>query len=95
MILASVRGTITAPHKNKEFVGHKIMIVQPVNLQLEAEGKTFLAIDNAQAGIGDMVLVLKEGGGARMVLKNKNIAVQAVIVGIVDSVDIDYELIQS
>jgi microcompartment protein CcmK/EutM len=46
----------------------------------------FLALDSTQAGIGDTVLVNREGSGARQVLNNPDAPVISVIVGIVDSV---------
>ena len=62
------------------------------------EGDTsgdFVALDNSQAGIGDTVLVLREGSGARQVLENKDACVISVIVGIVDSVSIRFNYFQS
>jgi microcompartment protein CcmK/EutM len=49
-------------------------------------GEDFIALDNTQAGIGDTVLVNREGNGARQALKMPDGAVISVIVGIVDSV---------
>jgi len=49
----------------------------------------FIALDNTQAGIGDTVLVNREGNGARQALKNPNACVISVIVGIVDSVHLE------
>jgi len=53
-------------------------------------GGDFLALDNSQAGIGDTVLVLREGSGARQVMNNPDACVVSVIVGIVDSISVDY-----
>ncbi len=49
----------------------------------------FLALDCSHAGIGDTVLINREGGGARQVLKNPDAPVISVIVGIVDSVTLE------
>jgi len=88
MIICRVIGDIVSTVKNKEFTGKKIMIVQPLNLDNQAEGEAFLALDSVQAGIGDRVLVMREGGSARIVFNNNNIPVQAVITAIVDGIDI-------
>jgi microcompartment protein CcmK/EutM len=48
----------------------------------------FIALDNTQAGIGDTVLVNREGNGARQVLNNPDACIISVIIGIVDSVNI-------
>jgi microcompartment protein CcmK/EutM len=47
-----------------------------------------VAVDRAQAGVGDTVLVNAEGGGARLVFGRKltdPLAIQDVIVGVVDA----------
>ncbi len=55
-------------------------------------GASFLAMDVADAGEGDMVLVMREGGSARIVFNDEQIPVQAVIVGVVDRVEWDPDL---
>jgi microcompartment protein CcmK/EutM len=49
----------------------------------------FVALDSTQAGIGDTVLVNREGNGARQVLNNPDGCVISVIVGIVDSLFVE------
>ena len=67
----------------------KILIVQPVEPGGTPEGKSFLAIDTVQAGIGDLVLVLEEGGSARMITgEPEALTVKCVIAGIVDEVTV-------
>jgi len=88
MFIARVIGDVVATSKNAQLTGRKLLLVQPLNLQDEAEGKALIAIDSVQAGTGDRVLVMREGGGARIILNNEKIPVQAVIVGIVDGMDI-------
>ena len=63
-------------------------MVQPLGLEDEAPDEDFIALDSTQAGIGDTVLVNREGNGARQVLRNPDACVISVIVGIVDSVHI-------
>jgi len=58
-------------------------------LEGEAPDEDFIALDNTQAGIGDTVLVNREGNGARQILKNPDACVISVIVGIVDSIFIE------
>lgn len=88
MIICRVIGDIVSTVKNKEFIGKKIMIVQPLDLEDQAEGEAFLALDSVQAGIGDRVLVMREGGSARIVFDNNEIPVQAVITAVINGIDI-------
>jgi len=86
MIICKVIGDIVSTVKNEHFIGKKLMIVQPLDLQGQPEGEAFLAIDTVQAGPGDRVLVMREGGSARIVFQDDEIPVQAVITAIVDEV---------
>lgn len=63
-----------------------MLVVQPLALPGQAEDGDFLAVDSTQAGIGDTVLVNREGNSARQVLGIPNGCIISVIVGIVDSV---------
>ena len=67
MIIAKVIGNVVSTIKEKGYESKKIMIVQPVNPDGISKGKSFLAIDAVQAGVGDTVLVLEEGNSARQI----------------------------
>jgi len=87
MILAQVTGNVVSTIKAIGYESRKILIVQPVNPDGTHAGKTFLAIDAVQAGVGDTVLVMEEGGSARLILDEPGtFTVKAVIAGIVDKV---------
>ena len=88
MILCRVTGNIVSTIKHPSHQGHKTMIVQPVDEEGQDTGKSFLAHDKAQSGPGDLVLVEQEGNCARELLGNKTDPFHAVIVGIVDKVQI-------
>ena len=89
MIICKVSGDIVSTVKNKRFVGKKILIVQPLDLEDNPQGEAFLALDAVQAGVGDRVLVLREGGSARIVFDDNEIPVQAVITAVIDGIEID------
>lgn len=65
-----------------------MLVVQPLTLPDDDIEGDFVALDNTNAGVGDTVLVNREGNGARQVLNNPEACVISVIVGIVDSVNI-------
>jgi microcompartment protein CcmK/EutM len=52
-------------------------------------GGSFLAVDSVQAGVGDQVLVAREGNAARQVLDAGNAPIHSVILAIVDEIDVD------
>lgn len=65
-----------------------MFVVQPIDELGRDVGASFVAVDTAQAGVGDTVIVLTEGNGVRQILGQGDIVpIRSVIVGIVDSVD--------
>jgi microcompartment protein CcmK/EutM len=87
MILAKIIGNVVSTVKEPGYESRKILIVQPIDPSGGARGKSFLAVDAVQAGIGDTVLVIEEGGSARMILNEPDtFTVKAVIAGIVDHI---------
>ena len=87
MILGKVVGTIWATRKDEEMVGMKLQIVKHVDLDYKLKDTFVVAVDTVQAGIGDVVLVAS-GSSARQTAVTKNKPVDAVIVAVVDRLDI-------
>ncbi len=89
MYIGRVSGTVVATIKNELFQGRKLLVVDRLNLQGKATGRYDIAVDMVQAGAGDLVLVLDEGNSARQIVgREPNGAIRAVIVGIIDQVEI-------
>lgn len=72
MILAKVIGTVVMTVKHKAYEGEKLLAVQPLDESLAETGKSWLAVDRAQAGVGDTVLVMREGTGIRQIVGREN-----------------------
>jgi len=89
MQIGKVTGTVVTTISHPHFNNRRLLVVQPLMLPGEKPDGDFLALDNSHAGIGDTVLVNREGNGARQVLNNPDAAVISVIVGIIDSLYID------
>lgn len=88
MMVASVTGTLFATRKNPHLDGKKLLVVREQTPAGKPEGPTFLAVDRVDAGVGDRVLINKEGSSARLLFGEEEIPVQAVIVAVIDSVDL-------
>jgi microcompartment protein CcmK/EutM len=86
MIYAQVTGTVVATAKIEQLKGLKLMIVHPINPDGDFVGKQIVAIDMVQAGIGDKVLIIDEGGSAGIMLGIPGQPIRTVIAAIVDSV---------
>ena len=86
MYIGKVIGTVVATTKISHLEGRKLLMVDQLDFEGEGTGDYDIAVDVAQAGIGDTVLVIDEGNGARQILELDPGAIRAVIVGVVDEV---------
>ena len=87
MFLADVVGTVVSPVQIRWLDGEKLLLLRPVLPDGTPTGKTRVALDRAQAGVGDRVLVLDEGNGGRQILDDPTAAVKTIVVGVVDYID--------
>ncbi len=87
MIPAKVICPVIATIKHPLLKGRAIFVVQPLDKDQKPKGKSFVALDSVQARPGDVVLVTREGNSCRQILKDELAPVNALITGIVDSID--------
>ena len=87
MILGKVIGTVWSTRKDENLVGAKFLIVRALNLDLTPKQNTVVAVDSVGAGFGEVVLVA-QGSSARQTKITKNKPVDAVIMAIVDKLDL-------
>ena len=93
MILARVEGSVVATKKNPKMTGSKFLVVRPFVIdspaakEMKPGSSTLVAVDSLGAGEGDAVLVV-QGSSARLAADDKDSPVDAVIIGIVDTVDL-------
>ena len=94
MFVAKVTGSLISTQKVASMKGFKLLVVEPYRVEpskresLVTTGRTFVAVDTLGAGVGDYVL-LTQGSSARLTPETKNMPIDAVVVGIVDSVPVD------
>src|SRR2546425_11121163 len=93
MFLARVEGSIVATKKDPSMSGRKLLLVRPQLVDEKDPTKfrdganTIVAVDSVGAGIGEMVMFC-QGSSARLAPNLKDAPVDAVIIGIVDTVDV-------
>ncbi|WP_195575389.1 EutN/CcmL family microcompartment protein [Paenibacillus sp. 1001270B_150601_E10] len=91
MIVGQVMGSLWATRKDNKLNGLTFLVVKPISYtDKPTERDCFVAADNAGAGIGDTVLVTT-GSAARTSIATPDAPVDAVIVGIVDSIEVAHE----
>ena len=90
MTLAKVKGNLVSTQKNSYLIGHKLLLVHPIDLDNNYIGNNdVVALDMVDAGIGDTVLLLQEGKSVQQILGHRNAPVHSVVVAVVDSVDVN------
>jgi microcompartment protein CcmK/EutM len=94
MFIAKVTGSVVATQKVASMVGRKLLTVEPLRVNPEARtqligtGRTFVCVDTVGAGLGEMVLIV-QGSSARLTPDTEKLPVDASIIGIIDTVNVE------
>ncbi len=88
MLIAKVVGTTVSTIKDEKIIGRKLLIVRQTDEKGEPFGKPFVAVDTVNAGVGDLVLTAG-GSSARQTTITKDRPVDAVIMAMIDSLEVD------
>jgi ethanolamine utilization protein EutN len=86
MELARVEGSVVATAKNDRLKGHKLLLVNLVDLDLKPTSNFLVAVDSVGAGDGEIVIVVR-GSSARQSAQLANIPTDTSIVAIIDSIE--------
>lgn len=92
MLIAKVIGTTISTIKNEKLVGRKLLILRETNESGEPTGKPYVAVDTVDAGIGDLVLTA-HGSSGRQTDQTKDSPVDAVIMAVIDHLEVDGEVV--
>src|SRR5215207_7751821 len=98
MFLARVTGHVVATQKVQSMTGHKLLLVDPLRIdpqkkdRLVSTGRTFVVVDTVGAGQGELVLIV-QGSSARLTPETEKLPVDATIIGIVDTVNVENKTI--
>lgn len=93
MFIGKVTGSLVATQKVASMTGHKLLMVEPYRVdektrdRLAPTGRTFVVVDTLGAGVGQMVLVC-QGSSARLTPETEKLPIDAVVIGLVDTVDL-------
>lgn len=98
MFIAKVVGSLVATQKVEEMTGRKLLLIEPYRIDesrtgMKTTGRSLVAVDTVGAGENEFVLVV-QGSSARMTPETKPLPVDAAIIGIVDSINLDKHVIK-
>jgi ethanolamine utilization protein EutN len=88
MQIARVIGSAVSTVKDPKLTGLKLLVVQKASPDNQVYGDAFIAADTVGAGEGELVMLV-EGSSSRYTGKTLDIAIDAVIIGILDSLEVD------
>lgn len=94
MLIAKVVGNVVSTQKHEDYRGHKLLIVRQVGTDGEFCGPEMITVDGADgdAGVGDMVLVIQEGGGARHAARCDHPGpIDLCVIAVVDVINIPHQ----
>lgn len=91
MLIARVIGTTVSTVKDEKLSGRKLMVLRQTDEHGMPTGKPYVAIDTVDAGVGDLVLTCA-GSSARQTTITKDCPVDAVIMGVIDTLQVDGEI---
>lgn len=87
MRIALIIGSTISTIKDAAISGRKLLIVRNTDTAGKVTGEPYVAVDTVSAGTGDLVLVT-DGSSARYTSQTGNAPVDAVIVGVIDSLEL-------
>jgi len=89
VFVGQVSGEIVSTVNHADYDHRRLLVVDRLDPTGKPAGGYLVAVAAIEAGVGDRVLVLDEGTGARQVLGNSQAPIRSVVVGVVDSVDVE------
>ncbi len=91
MKLGRVVGTVVTPVQHPAYDGRRLLAVRPVNPDgSDAPGeRLFIAVDRAQAGLGDRVLLMAEGSSVRAIVGDEQAPIRCAVVGVIDEIEVE------
>jgi len=97
MFIARVRGNVVTTQKVVKMTGRKLLMIEPLRVEedggeMKPTGRCFVAVDSIGAGTDDLVLVT-QGSSARMTETTSDAPVDAVVVGIIDTITVLGDLV--
>ena len=88
MLIARVIGTTVSTIKDEKIMGQKLLVMRQTDETGKPIGKPYVAVDTVDAGVGDLVLTAS-GSSARQTTLTKDRPVDAVIMAVIDSLEVE------
>ena len=91
MMVGRISGTVVSTFNHPIYDDRRLLMCDLLDAAGDDTGRYLICVDTVDAGMGDTVLVVDEGNGARQVVGDPGAPIRAVIVGVVDEMTVDGE----
>jgi len=91
MLIARVIGNVWSTKKKDEIAALRLLFVQPLGKEMAPAGNVLVAVDEVGAGFGELVIVTQGAPAMHAFVREDPVPVDAVVVGIVDNLEMDDE----
>ena len=88
MILGRITGSVVSTIHHRIIENRRLLLAERLDYKGKPTGGYVLALDVVGAGYGETVIIIDEGNGARQVLEDDTAPIRAVVVGVVDELEI-------
>lgn len=88
MLIGRVIGEVVATQRHSSHGGQKTLLVQPLHLDGTDRGDAVVAMDSADAGVGDRVLLVTEGFSAMTSVGRPQSPIDMAVIGVIDHIDL-------
>jgi ethanolamine utilization protein EutN len=88
MFLGQVAGEIVSTINHPDYDNRRLLVIDRLTPEGTASGGYLIAVAAVDAGVGERVLVVDEGTGARQILGSTQAPIRSIVVGVVDAVDL-------
>jgi ethanolamine utilization protein EutN len=92
MLLARVIGNVWSTKKKDAIAALRLLLIQPLGRDMKPEGGVLIAVDEVGAGFGELVIITQGTPAMQAFGRDEPVPVDAVVVGIVDNLEIDDEV---
>lgn len=88
MILGRITGNVVSTIHHPVVDGRKLLLAERLDQEGKPTGGYLIAMDAIGAGMGETVIILDEGSGARQILEDDQAPIRSLVVGIVDTLEL-------
>lgn len=93
MKVGRVVGTVVSTINSPVFDGRRLLLCDLLDVSGHPDGSYLICVDTVGSGAGEAVLIVDEGNSARQVIGVDPAPVRAVVVGVIDQLTADGELV--